>query len=199
MLAVSHAFDASFATLPKALTIRGTLVADLWEDVMREVWDLWLDFTAKNEGARSSAVVWDLTHPDGIEKAASGETAFHARKTHYLVAVQGRYVQLHLELSEHPDSLVFKLDRSANEESLAAMRTFTSDMTIYIRDRNAQKMREIQPGGTDEVGYFLNFAQGDESPEMVHGPSLPKLRKLKAKYDPKGLWRKGVFIEPDFE
>ncbi|KAF5316767.1 hypothetical protein D9619_006849 [Psilocybe cf. subviscida] len=178
MLAVSHASDAAFAALPKALIIRGTLVADLWEDVMREVWDLWLDFTASNEGARSSSVLWDLTRPDGIEKFGPGETAFHARKAHYWVAIQGR---------------------SASEESLAVMRKFTSDITAYIRDRNAQKMRESHPGGADDVGYFLNFAQGDESPEMVHGSNLSKLRKLKARYDPKGLWSRGVFIEPDFD
>lgn len=92
MLTVSHASDAAFAALPKALIIRGTLVADLWEDVMREVWDLWLDFTAKNEGAQSSSVLWDLTRPDGIEKVGPAETAFHARKAHYWVAIQGRYV-----------------------------------------------------------------------------------------------------------
>lgn len=79
------------------------------------------------------------------------------------------------------------------------MRKFTADITDYIRDRNLQKMRESHPSGADDVGYFLNFSQGEEPPEVVHGPNLPRLRKLKAKYDPKGLWTKGVFIEPNFD
>jgi len=71
------------------------------------------------------------------------------------------------------------------------MRSFVAKTATEIRQFNTKR------AGKD-AGFFLNFAQGDETLEEVHGPNLPKLRKLKAKYDPNGLWRKGMFIEPDF-
>lgn len=83
-------------------------------------------------------------------------------------------------------------DRSLTEASEAAMRSFVAETASSIRQSNTQR------AGKD-AGCFLNFAQGDEPVEEVFGPNLPKLRKLKAKYDPEGLWRKGVFIEPDFD
>jgi FAD/FMN-containing dehydrogenase len=44
----------------------------------------------------------------------------------------------------------------------------------------------------------LSYARGDEAPEDVFGTNLPRLRKLKAKYDPKNVWSKGFVIKPDF-
>ena len=71
------------------------------------------------------------------------------------------------------------------------MRSFVAKTATELRQFNTNR------AGKD-VEFFLNFAQGDETLEEVHGSNLPKLRKPKAKYDPNGLWRKGMFIEPDF-
>lgn len=72
------------------------------------------------------------------------------------------------------------------------MRAFVSESTELMRQRNREKTGK-------DAGYFLNFAQGEEPIEEVFGPNLPRLRKLKAKYDPKKLWSKGCLIEPDFD
>ena len=48
------------------------------------------------------------------------------------------------------------------------------------------------------MGVWISMAQGDEGAEAVFGANLPRLRKVKAKCDPKKLWSKGVVIEPDF-
>ncbi|KUI59748.1 hypothetical protein VP1G_06965 [Cytospora mali] len=40
--------------------------------------------------------------------------------------------------------------------------------------------------GTDSFSAYINFAHGDEALSSIYGDSLPKLKTLKAKYDPKG-------------
>ena len=50
-----------------------------------------------------------------------------------------------------------------------------------------------------DIGWFLNMCQGGERPEDVFGENLTRLRKVKAKYDPKKVWSKGVVIEPLFD
>ncbi|KAF8148698.1 FAD-binding domain-containing protein [Crassisporium funariophilum] len=170
MLAVSHIADAQFALVPPRLIIRGALIKDLWTDMMLDVWSKWCQFTAQNLDARATTVLWELSRADKIAAIASDQTAFHARDPHYWVAIQGR---------------------SLTDASEAAMRSFVAETSFKIRQDNTER------AGKD-AGFFLNFAQGDEPLEQVFGPNLPKLSKLKAKYDPQRLWKKGMFIEPDF-
>jgi hypothetical protein len=73
----------------------------------------------------------------------------------------------------------------------ASTRAFSSSITDYIRQYNIQKTGK-------DIGVPLNYARGDEAPEDIFGTNLPRLRKLKAKYDPKKVWSKGLVIEPDF-
>lgn len=55
-------------------------------------------------------------------------------------------------------------------------------------------MRELRSllaakSGFDQVQPYLNYAHGDEGPEAWYGASnLPKLTKLKAKWDPLNLF-----------
>ncbi|KAF9559582.1 FAD-binding domain-containing protein [Agrocybe pediades] len=170
MLAVSHGADAMMKVAPPKLIIRGTLITDLYPDMMLDVWQKWVAFTEENPDARATSILWELSGADRIADVASDATAFHARDPHFWVAIQGR---------------------SISESSEAVMRSFVAKTANEIRQFNTRK------AGKD-AGFFLNFAQGDETLEEVHGPNLPKLKKLKAKYDPKGLWRKGIYIEPDF-
>ncbi|KAF9482343.1 FAD-binding domain-containing protein [Pholiota conissans] len=171
MLAVSHSLDGLFAVAPPHLTIRGALISDLWTDLMLGLFYNWVAFTEENPDAKSTTVLWELSGADKIAAVGSTETAFHAREPHFWVAIQGR---------------------SSAEESVPIMRKFVAESTEYMRRENRKKTGK-------DAGYFINFAQGEEPIEEVFGPNLPRLRKLKAKYDPKKVWSKGCLIEPDFD
>lgn len=45
-------------------------------------------------------------------------------------------------------------------------------------------------------GRYINFAHGDETPEAIYGASLPKLKQLKKKYDPAGVFNQWFTIKP---
>ena len=58
-------------------------------------------------------------------------------------------------------------------------------------DTFAKKLRsDLSTGcGNPQGNVFVNYARGNEKPEQVYGKSkLPRLRLLKAKYDPNGLF-----------
>ena len=50
-----------------------------------------------------------------------------------------------------------------------------------------------------DLGLWVSMAQGGERAEDVWGANLQRLRRVKAKYDPKKVFSKGVVIEPLFE
>lgn len=77
-------------------------------------------------------------------------------------------------------------DRNTQPSTDAATAAFVKEIADYIHHQNRA------------LGIQLNMARGDERAEDVFGVNLPRLRKLKAKYDPKGVWAKGFRIEPDF-
>jgi FAD/FMN-containing dehydrogenase len=63
--------------------------------------------------------------------------------------------------------------------------------TASTADTFAKKLRsDLTKGcGNPQANVFVNYARGDEKPEQIYGKSkLPRLRLLKAKYDPKGLF-----------
>lgn len=62
----------------------------------------------------------------------------------------------------------------------------------FVREKNAELSGQ-------DLGWFVNMSQGTEKPEDVFGEHLPRLRKIKAKYDPKKVWNKGFVIEPLLE
>ena len=167
MLAVSHAADAAIAAAPRRLVIRGTLFADFFPPLLTEVWTRWAAFTEDAE-VRASAVLWDMTHPGGLVAVPDGDTALKTRAPHYWMAVQGR---------------------AASDAGVESIRAFTAEITQLVREKNAEL------GGKD-LGWFLNLCQGEERAEDVFGENLPRLRKAKARYDPKKVWSKGVVIEP---
>ena len=87
---------------------------------------------------------------------------------------------------------LFIVPRSTTDASVPAAKEFTESTARLVREKNAEL------SGRD-LGWFVNMCQGDENPEDVFGENLPRLRKIKAKYDPKNIWSKGLAIEPLFE
>ena len=62
---------------------------------------------------------------------------------------------------------------------------------VSTADTFAKKLRsDLNSGcGNPQGNVFVNYARGDERPEQIYGQTnLPRLRLLKEKYDPKGLF-----------
>lgn len=90
------------------------------------------------------------------------------------------------------DLMVLDIHRSKTDESVETVKTFTEDLVSFIRKKNTEL------SGHD-LGWSLNMTQGTERSADVFGESEARLRKGKAKYDPKNVWSKGFIIEPLFE
>ncbi|KAH9849000.1 FAD-binding domain-containing protein [Lenzites betulinus] len=170
-LALSHAADASLAHAPRRLAIRGTFISDLYPELLLAAWEKWVAFTETSEEVRGSGMLWDLTSPAKLVEVGVADTALKLRTPHYWMAVQGR---------------------STTDASVDAARAFTEQIVQFVREKNAELSGQ-------DLGWFVNMSQGTEKPEDVFGEHLPRLRKIKAKYDPKNVWNKGFVIEPLLE
>jgi len=170
MFAVSHIADGNFENTPSRLNVQCAITSDIWTDTALEVWDRWCKFT-ENDDCKQTLVIWEIGRPDKIAEVGKADTAFHVRDPHYGVIIRGG--------NRLP----------ASDEGT---RTFVSSIVDYIRKADALKTN-------NDLGFAFNFAAGDEAPEDVFGDNLPRLRKLKAKYDPTNVWSKGLVIEPDFD
>jgi len=167
--AVSHSADATLAAAPPRAIIGGAFFGDLWDEMVMQAFGEWVQYTEKEEN-RASMVMWELGHRDAIAKVGVEETAFPFREPHYYAIVQGRHT---------------------SPESDGPARAFVFKLTSIINDFNKQKTGK-------SFGVPANFAIGPgfESIQDVYGANLERLRKVKAKYDPKKVWSKGWVIEP---
>ena len=59
----------------------------------------------------------------------------------------------------------------------------------FVREKNAELT------GRD-LGLFLNMARGHERPEDLWGENLPRLRRIKAKYDPGDVFHNPQSVRP---
>ena len=66
----------------------------------------------------------------------------------------------------------------------------TEEMTTMVDTFAEKHHADLVSGcGNPEGNVFPNYARGFEKPEQIYGNTkLPKLRSLKKKYDPKGLF-----------
>ncbi|KAF9264369.1 FAD-binding domain-containing protein [Marasmius fiardii PR-910] len=167
--AVSHGADQVLDGGPPRMVIDGALFKDLWDDVIGEAFGRWCQFTEVEE-FKGSLMMWEFGHRDKLTERKVEDMAFAARDPHYYVAVIPRYI-----------------NASADAEAAE----WASGITNLVRNAQVQKAGKplITPA---------SFALNPQTvpPEKIWGSNLPKLRKLKAKYDPKKVWTKGWFIEP---
>lgn len=150
------------------LIIRGTIFGDFYEDMFLGVWERWCLFTSKNEDMRSSGVIWDVTEPEKICYVAEEDTAMPVRSPQYWFAVQGR---------------------CNNPASDSLCDNFASELVTFVRETNKRHLGK-------DYGLWMAMCRGDEKPEDVFGGHLPRLRCIKAHYDPSNVWKKGFTIEP---
>ena len=69
---------------------------------------------------------------------------------------------------------------------------WVAKITSYVKNRNEERTGQ-------KLCTPANFCIGPdyESVEEVYGENLPRLKTVKAKYDPDQVWRRGWVIEPD--
>lgn len=148
-LAVSHSNDAVLANPANRLTIRGCAYTDLYTEMMRGVFDKWLNFTEETPDAKACIVIWEPRGPkQKLTEVSPDAMAFPIRTAHHSVAIQGR---------------------NLSPEFDVPTRAWTKAVVDYIRAENTKH------SGTD-LGYLFTMTQGDEAPETVFGANLPRLR-----------------------
>ncbi|KAA1475122.1 FAD-binding domain-containing protein [Dentipellis sp. KUC8613] len=167
----SHLSDATRALAPPRLTIRGVPLSQPWPEIMLGVWARWYKFTEENSDGRGSTVVWDVRNTGRIAEVDVGETAYVPREPHLPVAIQGR---------------------NTLPETDEAVSKFVASLANYMHSENTALL------GRD-LGIMVSIAQGDEPVEVVFGQNVGRLRKVKAKYDPERVWKRGVVVEPNSE
>ena len=47
----------------------------------------------------------------------------------------------------------------------------------------------VATSGYDNLSVYVNYGHGDETPEEVFGPALPRLQTLKKQWDPDNVFR----------
>ncbi|KAI0080431.1 FAD-binding domain-containing protein [Panus rudis PR-1116 ss-1] len=172
---VSHGADAMLAHIPPRAATGGATFTDIWDDVVGQIFGEWAAFTDPSVDAGDrlqSVIMWEFPYREKIASVPSDATAFPLRVPHSYVVATARYSK--------PDS-----DKVAKD--------WSAKVTKIVRD--AQKSR-----GGKALPSPANFSLGPDydTAEEVYGDNLPRLKKVKAKYDPKKVWRKGWVIEPDF-
>ena len=77
------------------------------------------------------------------------------------------------------------LDQTAMQE--------TKDIAAFMKKKlkDADKTTRVQHDGGREIeSFYPNVSSGTEKIESVYGSNMPRLKELKAKYDPDMMWNK---------
>jgi len=136
---------------------------------MTQIFGKWAAFT-EQEKFRASTVMWEFGHPDKIASVPTTDAAFAAREPHSYVVATARST----DVSDDPEAI-----------------KWVKDLTADIQAVHKGKSGVALP-------MLVNLCDENEPNEVIYGENLPRLRKLKAKYDPSKVWSKGWVIEPDF-
>ncbi|KAL0567059.1 hypothetical protein V5O48_014932 [Marasmius crinis-equi] len=165
--AVSHAADEALAGAPPRLHIDGALFSDAWDDTITSVFVEWMQFTEQPE-FKASTCMWELGHRDKIAEKKTGDTAFPARSPHYYLVVTAR-------------------NTDPTDDSKA--KEWASKVASSVRRAQVEKTGKA-------LTTPASFALSPETVKVedVFGENLPRLKELKAKYDPERVWSRGWVI-----
>ncbi|KAF2873888.1 FAD-dependent oxidase [Massariosphaeria phaeospora] len=148
-------------TLCEKRTLRSLFSAGLkYVDVdnMVSIFNKYADFHKKVPGARKSTYELAIYAPQAVQKIPDDATAYP-----------------HRDIGIHALPSCQWEDRSLDVQ--------IDEFSTSIRDQTAAK------SGFDKLRLYVNYAHGDEKPESLYGKKkLPKLRQLKRKFDPQGLF-----------
>ncbi|TCD63939.1 hypothetical protein EIP91_004749 [Steccherinum ochraceum] len=165
----SHAGDALLLDVPPRGVTTAALFSVLYDDVVEWVFNEWLNFT-DNEETKRTLALFEFFKRGKVDGVAVGDTAYSVRAPHWYMALGTRHTNP--ELDKHAEDWADKV-------------------TSCVKRQNAERTGQMLPTPA-------NMALGPDytSTEEVYGENLPRLRKIKAKYDPTKVWRRGWVIEP---
>jgi hypothetical protein len=87
---IAHGADKMFAAPGARRKIDApTTTADIWPDMVTQVWDKWQEFTEAVPDCRGSVVLFECHDQAGIASRACNATAWTARDPHYYVVCTG--------------------------------------------------------------------------------------------------------------
>ena len=136
-----------------------------------KAYDSYIKFTSENPKTVQTTIGFHLMGNKKLCTVPSDATAYYSRKSHYNLIIVQRWAD------EQDDRMVF--DWAKNVQNIFN-KDCIDDKSLYINFEST----------TDESHY------DDVKAERFFGENLTKLRKLKMKYDPSVLFRKGVVIWP---
>jgi hypothetical protein len=87
---ISHGADKLFAAPGARRKIDAlTTTADVWPEMVTDVWEKWLDFTENVPDCKGSVVLFECHAQEGIASRKGNATAWKAREPHYYVVCTG--------------------------------------------------------------------------------------------------------------
>jgi hypothetical protein len=87
---VSHGADGLFAIPGARRRIDGlTTTANIWPEMVHQVWDKWFEFTHEVPDCRGSVVLFECHKQEAIAAKGKDGTAWVAREPHYYVVCTG--------------------------------------------------------------------------------------------------------------
>ena len=133
----------------------GASTANLDPKAWRSIYDLFKAFVATDPVAFGNSSILAENYPVKKAEAIGSATSSYPWRN----------------LSHH----IVAIPWYSNASDDAAANTFGNE----VRDLLRKQQDDTAPNTT-----YINFAHGDESLEIIYGDSLPRLRSLKARYDP---------------
>lgn len=220
--AVSHGSDEFLSNAPPRYIIGGAAFSELWDDVVARVFGEWVAYT-EEESTKGSFIVWELWNREKVASVGRAETAFSVREPHYYVVANARYVfsSFLSRFSRSRVSLCAVLlilryrvlmwmlaytcfgyyNRHSLRETDAKAERWVSKISQIVNEENEKKTGKRL--GTPLSLYFApssgegKVAGGENGVKEIFGENLPRLKAVKAKYDPKKVWSRGWVVEPD--
>ncbi|KAF5010514.1 hypothetical protein FDECE_3331 [Fusarium decemcellulare] len=165
---ISHVMDDLLLGGPRRIATAGVPITAIAPGLLQNVWDDWLNYTASNPDSLSTKVVFELHGTKRYRPELS------------CIPVQAPVHHMVLLSEEHNDAV-------GDDRALDWVRK----LSAHIRHQHT-----LQTG--EDLGLHANGCMSDQKVEDLWGQSLPRLRRVKAKYDPKCIFDRGWHIDPDF-
>ncbi|RMD43017.1 hypothetical protein DV735_g2112, partial [Chaetothyriales sp. CBS 134920] len=173
LLAPPIGFRASLKGLAFALPIRPGFVQEVLEN--------YVEFTDKNEDARTSVIMWELFDP---AKVVSSDTGSFANRGWVLNGIA-----LPLWTAAENDQAYRQWARDVNE-------LFKKELEAQQKLNGDAKGDAGPRSGKGAVLLYGNYDQYDERSKDIFGENYSRLQSLKARYDPKNVFNKLFAVTP---